>query len=169
MRGQCRRGRPGDHRCTPEVIWRAALDAVERELFSIDPATNDFSSVPAVERLRGPAFGEDGLEIIWTGHVWLNFPFSNPKPWVARVLDQRAHCHSITVLGPNDHSTRWNDELTRECDAWAAWPRREHFPTPAQPKGSPPAGVSLWYFGRRPGHWLDVMRGYGCIAYRGHG
>lgn len=161
MRGQQRAGRPGDHRCTPAVIYEAALEALGITVWDLDPASNPNSTVPAILELY-----EGGLEEPWGGHVWVNPPFSDINPWVEKVFDNE--WDSLTFLGPHDLSTKWARRMTSGCNAWAAWPRRVHFPVPGQPKGSPPAGIALWYFGSKCEIWLERMRAKRCIAYPGH-
>lgn len=165
----------GDHRCTPEPIWSVALEAIGRDAFDLDPATNPHSTVPAGLGCFGPlAGGEDGLARAWFGHVWLNFPFSDPNPWVAKVIAEAATMmepdpvmRSITVLGPGDSSVTWWRALRSSCDAWAMWPRREHFPIPGNAKGSPPAGVHLWYFGPCSNRWRRRMEDHGVPTEAG--
>ncbi len=160
----------GDHRCTPEPIWRMALEAIARTSFDLDPATNPHSTVPAMARRMGPDVdGRCGLTEPWGPgpDVWLNFPFSRPAPWIDKAIEEASWCHSITVLGPGDTSVKWWHRITRACAAWCALPKRYHFPLPGRPKGSPPAPVHLWYFGENRHRWFSVVRGHGCIAYPG--
>lgn len=169
----------GDHRCTPEVLWRAALAAIGRSSFDTDPATNPGSSVPARVQYMGPYNGRNGLILPWEGDVWLNFPFSNPLPWILRVLAEANRYRSITVLGPNDSSTTWHQQLVRFVDARAAWPRRVHFPTPGEdpnaldPKTgkkkhkSPPAAIALFYSGPQSNAWMRHMQSIGCTVDHG--
>lgn len=181
-RGQGRKGSPGDHRCTPEEIWRLALKAagLYQEpakgdfwefcgLWDLDPATNEFSEVPARRRLTGPEGSGDGLAAPWSGcSVWVNPPFSQMLPWAQKAIQEAPRAKSLTFLGPDDSSTEWHQLLTRACDAWATPPKRYHFPIPGQPKGSPPGAIRLFYFGPCPVFWMDTMREAGWIAYPGH-
>lgn len=163
----------GDQRCTPRVVWQAALEAIGVDEFDLDPATNPFSTVPAKRRLMGGHHGSDpkenGLTVEWYGHVWLNFPFSQPVPWVERAVWHAStyRTQSITILGPNVIDTNWFQALMLETDARADWPRREHFPTPDEPEGSPMGGFSLYYLGPAAPRWRRAMRDCGCITYSG--
>lgn len=157
----------GDHRCTPEPIWRAALHAAGLEAFCLDPASNPNATVQAQVHWMGPLDGNDGLEKTWFGNVWLNFPFSTPRIWVDKVEEELEHVTSVTVLGPNDSSTAWWRQISAFCDARADWPRRLHFPLPGQDKGSPPGPVGLWFVGKGSTRWRRVLSGYGCSTWPG--
>lgn len=162
----------GDHRCTPKKIWKVALEAIGAKTFDLDPATNAHSTVPAETICTGPKVGgADGLELAWWGNVWLNFPFSDPNPWVAKVLREADRMiepphptepapRSITILGPGDSAVAWWRALRTTCDARAMWPKRLHFPTPDSPKGSAPGPVHLWYFGPRATRWRRIFEAY---------
>lgn len=154
----------GDHRCTPEVIWRAALAAIGRRMFDTDAATNPFATLPARTKYMGPRNGLDGLVLPWEGDTWLNFPFSNPMRWVEAAERQANRFRSLTVLGPNDSSTAWHQRLVRFVDARAAWPKRLHFPLPGKPKGSPPGPIALFYSGPQSNAWMRYMRAQGCAV-----
>lgn len=46
----------------------------------------------------------------WWGknkHVWLNPPYSNPDPFVLKVIEQMEHDNQIDLLLPADNSTAW--------------------------------------------------------------
>lgn len=169
----------GDHRCTPDPIWKAALAAIGRKRFDTDAATNPHAKVPAVTKYMGVVNGLDGLVLPWEGNIWLNFPFSKPAPWIERVLAEANRYRSITILGPNDSSTDWHQTLVRFVDARAAWPRRIHFPLPdlhqqrldealiakgKKPSRSPPAAVALFYSGPQSNAWRRYMIAQGCTV-----
>lgn len=161
-------GQPlGDNRCTPVEIWQVALQAIGRDAFDLDAASNPAATVPALDAYMGPVDGRDGLALPWQGDVWLNFPFSNPRPWIERVQQEAWRFRSITVLGPNDSSTRWWQDLQRFVDVRAAWPRRVHFPLAGVPKGGPPAAIALFYSGPQSNAWARVMLRAGCTVDAG--
>jgi len=168
----------GDHRCTPPEIWQVALEAINADSFGLDAATNSFATVPAAQRCTGPrAGGVDGLLVDWFGDVWLNFPFSEPNPWVAKVHREADRMlalepggeppRSITVLGPGDSAVTWWRAMRSLCDARAMWPKRAHFPRPDQLKGSAPGPVHLWYIGPRSTRWRSIMESHGVPTEAG--
>ncbi len=169
--------RLGDHRCTPLEIWEVALEAIGADKFDLDPASNEHATVPAHAVCTGPKIGGvDGLTLQWSGNVWLNFPFSQPSPWVEKVQheadrmlrpDDARHARSITVLGPGDSGVVWWRVMRGLCDARALWPKRVHFPLPGQMKGSAPGPVHLWYIGPRSNHWRRVFEAHGAATEAG--
>ena len=167
MRGM-RRNADGDHRCTPRFVWEAALTAIGRKQFDCDPATNEHSTVPAKICYDGSCPEMDGLLQPWEGNVWLNFPFSNPMPWVEKSAKELPRIRSLTVLGPNDSSVKWHQRLVRIVDAYAAWPKRFHFPLPGKAKGSGPGPIALYYVGPQSNTWMRIMRDwFDCTVYPG--
>lgn len=163
----------GDQRCTPPEVWRVALAALGLDEFDLDPATNEFATVPAKKRLMGGGQGakpeDNGLLVAWSGHVWLNFPFSTPMPWVECAVKHAAarRVTTITVLGPISPDTRWHRLLVRNADARADWPRRYHFPTASHPKGQAMGGFALYFFGAHSTEWRRHMAELGCTTYAG--
>lgn len=160
-------GGKGDHRCTPPEIWIAARAAIGIKQWDLDPATNKHATVPAATRWMGRSPEDDGLLLPWFGHVWLNPPFSKLGIWTQKFMQEARRATSLTFLGPGDSSTAWWQALARGCDSWAAWPRRQHFPIPDHPKGSPPGPVHLFYIGPRSTRWRQVMTHVGCEAFPG--
>lgn len=84
---------------TPAEVIAAVLLATRGEScfepFDVDPCSNDQSIVPASRKIALP---EDGLSASWLPPacfkplkpdqpwiVWLNPPFSDPKPWIAKA------------------------------------------------------------------------------------
>jgi DNA N-6-adenine-methyltransferase (Dam) len=58
---------------------------------------------------------EDGLGVPWQGVVWMNPPFSEPAPWVARFA---AHPAGLALL-PAMSGARWLGVLLGSADAMA--------------------------------------------------
>lgn len=173
-RGRKQDGRPGDHRGTPPAIWSVVLDALARDRFDMDPATNPWSSVPARSQCYGtdPAWAvlegveiprhrrgsyRDGLQAHWLGDVWLNPPFSDAMPWARKYAYEcqihglhagRLGLESICALVPGDNSTAWWRTMEAAADLVIPWPRREHFELPGgAPKGSAPMALHVlaWF------------------------
>ena len=175
----------GDQRCTPPEIWQVALEALGAETFDLDPASNEHSTVPALIQCIGPkAGGVDGLGVEWWGNVWLNFPFSEPGPWIAKTqreadrmlrpngsreaeLEREYPARSMTILGPGDSAVTWWRVMRQICDARAMWPKRTHFPLPGKPKGQPPGPVHLWYIGPRSNRWRRIFESHGVPTEAG--
>ncbi len=68
---------------TPPWLCRLALDVFEG-VPDLDPATS-----PAAEMRATRELYEGGLEADWSDHesIWLNPPYSKPKPWLVKLDD----------------------------------------------------------------------------------
>lgn len=155
------------------------MHAIGAQVFDLDAATNAHATVPCQIAYDNSSAELDGLEQPWEGNTWCNFPFSQPPPWIEKALREAYRCRSITLLGPMDPSTDWNQLITRACDAFAVWPRREHFSLPNEdeegrlPNGrkrskSPPGAIALYYIGPQSNAWMRIMRDdYSCAVYHG--
>lgn len=62
--------------------------------FNDDPTSDDRFTIE-----------DDGLTAPWEGLVWMNPPYSNPGPWVARFLD---HANGVALL-PFSNSAWWRN------------------------------------------------------------
>lgn len=49
----------------------------------------------------------DGLEIPWAWKTFVNPPYSNPKPWVAKAIEEHQMGKTIVMLLKHDSSTQW--------------------------------------------------------------
>ncbi len=62
--------------------------------FSIDVASPP-EGIPWIPADRYFTMADDGLKQPWDGLVWMNPPYSNPSPWVARFIE---HNNGIALL-----------------------------------------------------------------------
>ena len=90
---------------TPENIFESL-----KLTFDLDPCSPiEGSVVPAKQTYSLPF---DGLNAPWFGLVWVNPPYSNPKPWVAKWLD---HGNGLLLVPSAKSYWRrelWNHEAT---------------------------------------------------------
>ena len=88
-----------DEHYTPKAIFDA-LDL----LFDLDPCSpgQNMSHVPAKHCYTKQ---QDGLQQEWHGLVWMNPPYSNPKPWVEKFIQ---HGMGIALL-PITRGKWWDD------------------------------------------------------------
>jgi len=54
---------------------------------------------------------QDGLEIPWAWKTYVNPPYSNPKPWVAKAIEENAMGKTVVMLVKHDSSTQWYSML----------------------------------------------------------
>jgi phage N-6-adenine-methyltransferase len=74
---------------------------------------------------------DDGLKQRWVGRVWLNPPYSNPRPWLAKLAD---HGNGIALVNAAT-GTRWfHDYIWDQADAVLFVPGRLTF---CLPDGTP--------------------------------
>lgn len=80
--------------------------------FDLDPAAPP-GGVPWIPAKDHYSEIDDGLIQPWHGRVWLNPPYSNPRPWLERL---RNHGDGVAML-PSDTSTAWWHESVATGDA----------------------------------------------------
>ena len=75
--------------------------------FDCDPASPEggVSWIPAQHYHTEP---EDGLTAPWHGLVWLNPPYSNPGPWVARL---KQHGNGLALVSADTSTGWWHDNI----------------------------------------------------------
>ena len=78
--------------------------------FDLDVAA-PIGGVPWIPAKRFLTEVDDGLATKWTGRVWMNPPFSNMKPWMAKFLD---HGNGIALL-PFSKSRWFFEAWQRDC------------------------------------------------------
>lgn len=72
-----------DERYTP--LW--VIDAARKVLGSIDLDPASCAAAQAIVRAATSyTKADNGLVRPWAGRVWLNPPYSDPKPWIKRLL-----------------------------------------------------------------------------------
>lgn len=95
---------------TPPDLLELAREVLGR--IDLDPA----SSVIAQATVRAGTYytkEDNGLVRPWSGRVWLNPPYSAPKPWVKRLIDQydRGAVEAALILVNNATDATWFQEL----------------------------------------------------------
>lgn len=131
-------GWTSDDWCTPKHLWER-LNFIRR--VTLDPCSNQWTQnkPPTVYTKE-----EDGLNKHWFGpHAFVNPPYSNPLPWVQKMVDS----YEVTIrtmLLPADTSTRWFKLLWDTCDYLCFSVKREKFVGPFN--DSPKSGhvLALW-------------------------
>ena len=91
---------------TPPFIFQAL--GVE---FDMDVSA-PINGVPWIPAKRSLSIIDDGLTTDWVGRVWCNPPYSNPAPWVDKLLK---HNNGIALLPMSKSS--WFNLVWERCDA----------------------------------------------------
>lgn len=100
--------------------------------------------VPWVPATRYLTEAEDGLETPWEGFVWMNPPYSAPKPWIKKWI---AHGNGICLV-PFARSL-WFYELWDSSALVTIISNRETFVTPDGDRYGIFMPTALWGIGDR--------------------
>ena len=52
-------------------------------------------------------YKRDGLKIRWRDRTYVNPPYSKPKPWIVKAIEENKKGKIIAMLLPVDTSTEW--------------------------------------------------------------
>lgn len=81
--------------------------------FDLDPATLP-GGVPWVPAERHYSELDDGLTQPWDGRIWLNPPYSNPRPWIEKLS---WNGNDVALL-PADTATSWFHDFVTKADGF---------------------------------------------------
>lgn len=109
----------------------------------------DLDAAARRENAKAPRFytkADDGLRSPWFGRVWINPPYSDPKPWCQRAVEA-AHggeADLVVMLLPAAVDTIWFHDWVIPYAAWKPLRGRPRFlGWMGTPIGSPKAGNVL--------------------------
>jgi len=54
-----------------------------------------------------PEWNINGLRMVWQNRTFVNPPYSNPKPWVIKAIEENKKDKTIVLLLKHDSSTEW--------------------------------------------------------------
>lgn len=150
-----------DKRYTPPWLCSTIRDAQKVKAFDLDPCS-DVVGNRNVKALTFYTFAEDGLANPWFGSMYVNWPFSDPLPWMQYLVKQWNNPNQlfgpikqVTVLARCDMSTRWAKEALRFFDLVCHPSNRICFDGC---KGSPDFTCVLFHKGGDLAHWAKVMK-----------
>ena len=86
---------------------------------------------------------DDGLASPWHGRVWMNPPFSEPRPWAEKWL---AHGNGIALLPLSGNSRWWRDLWHSDAAVVMVKPNTGFINTEGEEKKIM-YGISLWAIG----------------------
>jgi phage N-6-adenine-methyltransferase len=117
----------------------------------LDPA----SSETANKNVKAKNYNTEkinGLDMDWTGNVWLNPPYSQPliKQFSEKLLKELSHISQAIVLVNNATETNWLQPLIEKCAAACFVKGRIRFVDKNGKAGTAPLqGQVILYFGNR--------------------
>ena len=110
--------------------------------FDLDPAHPPFrTNVPCTTYYT---INDDGLTQAWFGNVWMNPPFSKPRPWVEKFVQ---HGNGIALL--TQSKSRWFYDLWQSAAAITTFGSSLRFVDPRGGKGSIFMPTCLIAFGEK--------------------
>lgn len=138
-----------DDRCTPPNVLACVADFWPRGI-GLDPCSNPWSLVKS--RVRWDR-SDDSLGFDWAPFVrdvatiWLNPPFSNPLPFVRRLVRtlREAPCEAL-LLVRHDSSTLWWKLIERHADALCLARERVHFRLAGEDTGAADHATTIVLF-----------------------
>ena len=94
---------------------------------------------------------DNGLTRDWYGRVFVNPPYSNPRPWIQKAIESTRSCSRVVMLLPAATDTSWfHDLVLPNADVVFMRGRVKFFGWKGTPIGSPKAGTILAIFPKRP-------------------
>lgn len=95
-----------DEWATPPVVFQRLADIYGP--FDLDPCCRTENAKSAQYFTKDT----DGLSQQWSGTVWVNPPYSNPRPWIQKAIDSAAipPCKVVMLL-PGAIDTGWFHDL----------------------------------------------------------
>lgn len=109
---------------------------------------------------------DDGLTLPWAGNIYLNPPYSNPLPWVEKLLKEFALGNVVQaiLLVNTANSPQWACLLWQSYHHVCLLNSRIKFWRPDRPEGKTgDRDQMLWYLGGNPQRFREVFDPYGSI------
>lgn len=126
---------PNDEYYTPANVFEAL-----GLTFDLDPCSPvDGSHVPAKQVYSLPF---DGLAASWFGVVWVNPPYSNPKPWIEKWLE-----HGNGLLLVPSSKSNWRITLWDHAETSLVYMKPPKFERPDGKAAQIMYPVDLWAIG----------------------
>ena len=158
-----------DEYYTPEYIINAARTVLGR--IDLDPASCERAQ-SVVNANTYYSKDDDGLCKTWRGRVWLNPPFSDPKPFVIKLIDEyeAGNVQSAIILTNNSTETRWGQALIARypvCFVGAKEGRGSRIAfwkeNPAEPEKGNRYSQMIFYLGNHPDRFAQIFSEHGLI------
>lgn len=137
----------GDKRQTPKDVFYRASQLIRTPFIHDVCAESHTAKCASFWTKEDDAFSKDWLEPFvgasLTSALWMNPPFSKPKPWLQRAYETAVRGGIVVALVPDDRSTEWYREWVEDMAAIIYVPNKrisfedgEGVPQKGNPKGS---------------------------------
>lgn len=138
-----------DERYTP--LWIFKTLGVEFDLDPCSPALG----IPGAPIKHYYTAEDDGLSKEWFGNVWVNPPFSNPRPFMERIVQ-----HGTGIALVRISQSQWAKDLWNKADGVLLNDKRLKFDRPNGSSVGIPAVTWLFAFGEKNALALDNFKEY---------
>ena len=133
--------RDGKHRGNAWLTPEAFLAQIRRAfggVIDLDPCTEPHNPTGALHFFTAD---DDGLRRTWTGHVFVNPPYSPVEPWIATAITSAAQGAQIYVLLPVRTDAAYHQRLLAAAtDVLFIYRRLKFVPADGGKSGSPAFG-----------------------------
>jgi ParB family transcriptional regulator, chromosome partitioning protein len=156
----------GDEAYTPPWLVEAARRVLGT--IDLDPASCATAQT-VVHAATWYGAADDGRAQPWQGRMWLNPPYSEPEPWIKKVLAhwRAGDVPAALILVRGDPSTDYNRLLAWSPALMCMLKRVDFWPRRRNPKNgrlsSPDFPVLLWHLGADAASFRAVFDQYGPI------
>lgn len=96
-----------------------------------------------IPALKHYSVEDDSLTQPWFGRVWMNPPFSKPRPWVEKFIN---HANGVALLPLSGNSGWWRELWQSEAKITMIRPNTKFINTDGNSQAIM-YGISLWAFG----------------------
>lgn len=163
---------PNDEYMTPSWIIDAARDVVG-ERIKFDPACSHYAAtfqLPGFYRTKEAV--PDGLGTDWHkfNSIWLNPPYSKPKPWIEKFIDWIAYNDLVQfvrdgfALINSNTETSYYQDLLKNCDAMCFFNRRISFLIDGYKRANNRNCQTLFYAGNNAEKFIEKFSNHGfCL------
>lgn len=130
--------------------WATPLDVFERIAAAYGPFDLDACCRPETAKARRYfTKDDDALTKRWTGRVWVNPPYSDPRPWIEKAMSAAVSgdASRVVMLLPASTDTNWFHDLVLPfADVVFVKGRVKFLGWEGTPIGSPKAGSIIAVF-----------------------
>jgi len=138
-----------DERYTPTWIFKTL--GIE---FDLDPCS-PVSGVKDAPIKNYYTVNDDGLSKEWFGNVWVNPPFSNPRPFMEKLVQ-----HGMGIGLVRISQSQWAKDLWNQADAVILNDKRLKFDRPDGSSVGIPAVTFMFAFGKTNAEALRNFKEY---------